>query len=105
VFGFGKKALDNRFTANILVEVGMFQSWTLDNKRKDLDIDELNAVIRGVINREKIRASDNQIQAIVSMCIMNTDLSKMEQFRRQTGFDQQVAGFCDSVGLPSSYWR
>ena len=105
MFGFGKKSLDNKILANILIEVGMFQSWTMDHKNKDLDIAELNTVIRGIISREKIKASEDEIYGIVSMCIMNTDLNKMEDFRVKTGFDRQVAGFCNSINLPSSYWR
>ena len=104
MFGFGKKKLDDSKLGNITIEVQMFQSWTLDNRRCDLTRDELKMIITAIFEREKLSYESDHVSFAVMACLSQMDYSSINKFRTQSNFDQQVAGFCRSIGLPSKYY-
>jgi len=104
MFGFGKKKLNDRMLGYITIEVQMFQSWTLDNRRCDLTINELKMIITAIFEREKLSYESDHVSFAVNACLSQTDYSSINKLRTQSNFDQQVAGFCRSIGLPSQYY-
>lgn len=104
MFGFGKKKIDDRKLGFITIEVQMFQSWTLDYRRCDLSSEELKMIITAIFEREKLSYSSEHVSFAVMACLTQMDYSSINKFRTQSNFDQQVAGFCRSIGLPSKYY-
>jgi hypothetical protein len=103
MFGFGKKKLDDRLIGGIVVEVGMFQSWTLDRRGIDLNPIILEDIIKRILDREKTKYSNEEMGLIKMMAISNMEFEQMREFRKKTNFDGQVVGFCRSIGLPSEF--
>ena len=104
MFGFGKKKIDDRLLGQIVIEVQMFQSWTLDMRRCDLSKEELSHIIKAIFEREKLSFNSSHISFAVMACLSQLDYSTVNKIRKQSNFDQQVAGFCRSVGLPTKYY-
>lgn len=104
MFGFGKKKLDDRLTGGILVELGMFQSWTLDNRGVDLGAVILEHIIKKILDRENVKYSDDEVTGLKFMALSNMEWEQLRDFRRKTNFDSNVAGFCKSINLPSEFY-
>lgn len=104
MFGFGKKKLDDRLMGGVIVEIGMFQSWTLDKRGVDLNPEQLEKIVVGILNRENVKYSKDQVFAIKSMVILNMEFEQLRTLRKNTNFDAQVAGFCRSINLPPEFY-
>jgi len=104
MFGFGKKKLDDRLIGGIVVEVGMFQSWTLDRRGIDLNPIILEDVIKRILDREKTKYSSEELGLIKMMAVSNMEFEQMREFRKKTNFDSQVVGFFRSIGLPPEFY-
>ncbi len=104
MFGFGKEKLNDRLFSGILGEIGMFQSWHLDNKRADLSFEQINMILKRIIEREKVDATKEQFSMLELLTIGN-DVDAWTELREKTGFDKQVAGFCRSINLPETYYK
>ena len=100
---FGEKKLDDSTAAGLLIEIGMFQSWTIENHKRDLLPEELDLVITGILEREEVAYTSDEAMALRFMTLANMDWDQMKEFRKKTGFDLQIKGFCKSINLPSSY--
>lgn len=103
MFGFGKKKLDDRMMGGIMIEVGMFQSWTLDNRRVYLDPNTLESVIKRILERENLKFSDEQVMMMKLMFASEIEFEQYREFRRKTNFDSKIAGFCKSINLPKEF--
>jgi hypothetical protein len=88
---------------SIHIEVGMFQRWTLYNRKVDLHPPEVEDIIKRILNREKIKYSDDELGYLKIAAMSNMEFDQLRDFRRRTGFDTQVVGFCRSIGLPADY--
>ena len=105
MFGFFKKKqqLTDRLVGGISIEVGMFESWTMDKRHKTLSQDELGLIVDRILNREGLKVETTEVEMLKMMLLMN-DMKQMEEFRRKTNFDIKVEGFCKSINLPSEYY-
>jgi hypothetical protein len=104
MFGFGKKNITEKMMYGFVVEVGMFQSWTLERKKLDLSSIELKKIFEGILKRERIEYSSDELMMMVNMAIANTNFELMLEMRQKTRFDQQVIGFCKSINLEEKYY-
>jgi len=104
MFGFGKKKLDDRMARFFLMEVGMFQSWTLDNRKIDLSPEILEDIIKRILDREKFSYTSEESTGLKFMAMSNTDFVQLRKFRSDTNFDSQIIGFCRSINLPVGFY-
>lgn len=104
MFGFGKKKLDDRLMGLISIEVGMFQSWTLDHRGTDLSPVILEQIIKKILDRENFKYTNKHISIIQLLAISNTDLDQLSDYRRKTNFDSNVSGFCKSINLSAEFY-
>jgi hypothetical protein len=104
MFGFGKKKLDDRLMWGISMEVGMFQSWTLDHQGKDLSPVILEDIIKKILDRENFKYTNKEVMLIWSLAMSNTDLDQLSDYRRKTNFDSNVSGFCKSINLSAEFY-
>ena len=104
MFGFGKEKLNDRLFSGILGEIGMYQNWYVDTKREDLSFEQINMILKRIIEREKVNVSKEQFSMLEILTIGN-DLDAWTELRIKTGFDKQVAGFCRSINLPETFYK
>ncbi len=104
MFGFGKKKINDQILSQIMIEIGMFQSWTLENRRIDLNPNDLEMIIKRIFDREKLAYSDQEVTGLKFMVMSNLEFEQLRQFRKQTNFDGQVVGFCRSINLPPQFY-
>ena len=104
MFGFGKKKLDDRLIGGILMEVGMFQCWTLDNRGMDLNSVILEQIIKKILDRENVKYTSEEAGVMKLMAMSNMDFDQLREFRKKTNFDSNVSGFCRSINLSSEFY-
>ena len=104
MFGFGKKKLNDKLFSGILGEIGMFQSWYLDFKHTDLSSEEINMILKRIIERENLNVSKDEL-FMMQMLTIGNELDAWTELRAKTGFDRQVAGFCRSINIPEAYYK
>lgn len=104
MFGFGKKTLDDNSLRHIIIEMQMFQSWTLDYRNTDLSMSDLNYIAKAIFDRENLKHDNNHINFATMACIAQDDYSEIKKLRLKTNFDQQITGFCRSIGLSQIYY-
>ena len=104
MFGFGKKKIDDKLINGILIEVGMFQSWTLDNRGVDLDSVILESIIKKILDRESVKYTNEEVGIMKLMALSNTEFDQLRAFRKKTNFDINVSGFCRSINLSAEFY-
>ena len=104
MFGFGKKKLDDRLIGGILMEVGMFQCWTLDNRGMDLNSVILEQIIKKILDRQNVKYTSEEAGVMKLMAMSNMDFDQLREFRTKTNFDSNVSGFCRSINLSSEFY-
>jgi hypothetical protein len=105
MFGFGKKKLNDRLIVGIALEVSMFDSWSIDNGFGGLSKEDKAMFIERILKRENLAASSDEISMISLGISMNYDLETLREYRIKTNFDNQVTGFCNSINLPTKFYK
>ena len=103
MFNFGKEKLNDRAIGGILINVGMFQSWTLDKRGIDLSSSALDIVIRNLFDNNNFKYTENDVYELRFLALSNLDIDQLRAFREQTGFDSRVKEFCIKMKLPIEY--
>jgi hypothetical protein len=104
MFGFGKKRLDDRMMSMIMVEIGMFQSWTLDNRQTYFDPDFAVSVIMRILERENLKYTEMQVMTMRLMFVSDIEFEQYRELRRRYNFDSKIEGFCRSINLSREYY-
>jgi hypothetical protein len=99
MFGFGKKPLDERLIGGIAIETSMFMRWIEEKRRRMLSSDEVNDIVQRILEREKLKFTAEEKFLIVGSAI-TMENEPIDDFRKRSGFDNKVEGFCKSIGIP-----
>ncbi len=98
MFGFGKKKIDDREYGTIAIELGMFMRWMEENHHHMLWPPEAKDIARRILDRENFKHTENDLFTIVALATAS-ESKKIDQFRKITGFDGKIDGFCNSIGI------
>lgn len=58
----------------------------------------------GILKREQIEYSSDELMIIVDLATANTNVELMIEMRQKIRFDQQVIGFCKSINLDEKFF-
>jgi hypothetical protein len=98
MFGLGKKKPDERMLEMISVELSMFMRWVEDNCGRMLNPEEAEAIAKRILNRESFKFGKNELLQITSLAFAS-DVNRINDFRKKTNFDDNIDGFCRSIGM------
>jgi hypothetical protein len=99
----GPRKINDNILRNIIIEMQMFQSWAIDMRAVHLGIQDLNFICHAIFAREKLIYEENHVFFVTGICLGQEDYSEIKKFRAETRFDENVDGFCRSIGLPINY--
>jgi hypothetical protein len=100
MFGFGKKRLDERTVGMISIELAMFMRWIESDRQRMLLPNEVTDIAKKIFKREHLSFSEKDLFHVATLA-MASDPAKIDAFRKQTGFDSAIEGFCKSIGIPT----
>jgi hypothetical protein len=98
MFGFGKKRPDDRMLGNISIEIAMFMRWMETNRRRMLLPPEVMDIAKRILDRENLKYGEQELFSLVALATAS-DIARIDEFRKKSGFDQTIAGFCSSIGI------
>ena len=108
MFGLGKKRLTDKLSNYIMFNVGMLQSWSLNNTQ-NLNPEELSEIITKILKKENVSYTNIDVSMLRLQAIGNVDPSSFDmwaKFRADTKFDESIVQFCKNLDLqPSFYTR
>lgn len=108
MFGFGKKKLvEDKDILEIAIMVGMFDSWSVDNGFGGVVESERFLLIEKLLKIENYKSGTEEISTIqLGMLMINPDYSfdLWREERKKRHFDDHVISFCESIGLPKSFY-
>lgn len=99
MWGFGKKKLNERMLGMISVELSMFLRWVEDNRHRMLTPPEVEDIAKRILDRENYKHGQQELFGLVALA-MASDVKRIDEFRKRTGFDAKITGFCTSIGIP-----
>jgi len=98
MLGFGKKKPDERMLGMISIELSMFMRWVEDNRGRMLKPQEAEDIAQRILTRESFKFGKEELFQITTLAFAS-DVSKIDDFRKKTHFDDTVDGFCQSIGI------
>ena len=104
MFGFGKKSFDRQAQADIFLNLTLFQSWSLDIRRKDLNTSDLIFIAGKIADRLKVKATKDDLQGLAFMALQNMEFEQIRALRLSQNFDSQAIDFCKNLGLRSEWY-
>ena len=98
MFGFGKKTLDERMLGMISIELSMFMRWMEENRSRMLKPDEVKDVATKILTRENFNFGEQDLFQITTLAFAS-DVNRIDDIRKKTGFDNTIDEFCQSIGI------
>ena len=93
-----KNELDEANLALISVNLGMFNRWMSDNCGRMLTWDEAKKVSERILDRENFSYGKDDLLRIIIRAF-TSDVERTNEFRAKIGFDGQIDGFCERLGI------
>src|SRR5579884_952115 len=93
-----KKKLSEGQKSMVAIEAAMFMRWFEYNMQSMLKPGALENIIRKILDRGNYRYRKDAIAAIGGL-VMATNADRIDELRKVTKFDEQVAIFCRSIGI------
>ena len=101
MFGFGKSRLDEQMMGKIALELSMYKEWLWEHRGRGLMHSDAQDIARRILTRENFKIEEQHLFWIANMAA-DFDTEKVNAFRKQTGFDSTIDGFCTSIGITYS---
>lgn len=98
MFSFGKKKLDDGMLGNIAIELAMFMRWSESTCHRMLSPPQAMDIAKRILDRENLKYGQKELVAISALA-MGSDFARVDEFRKKTGFDRTITGFCASIGI------
>ena len=95
-FGKNKQKIPQKNLGMIGIEASMFMRWCEVNNRQ-LSPNEMDEIARRIFKREKLKYGEGDVFALRMLCL-TSDVDRINKAIKDTRFDQQVEGFCKSIG-------
>jgi len=98
MFDFGKKKPNERMLAMISIELSMFMRWVEDNRGRMLKPEEAEDIAKRILTRGSFEFGKGELFQITSLAFAS-DADRIDEFRKQSHFDDTIDGFCQSIGI------
>ncbi len=97
-----KKNLDNKSYGLVVNEIEMFVRWFDLNCHRRLLPNECVAIARGILARDNFQCGEDLIVLMGTSAATATseELAKVDEIRRNTGFDNKIYEISKSIGFP-----
>ncbi len=105
MFGLFKKKDDSgKVIQNLLLNLTLLQSWSLDVMKRNLSSEDIMLVLNRMTQKPGLNATKEQLFAVQLMAISNTDLEAGRELRKKSNFDANAVMFCRNLGLDERFY-